>query len=173
MHVKVPRIKSNRLLIRPVIHKDGKSVFQLRTDPKVNQWVKRSKPSNLADAIAYIDKCNQQVENDECVYWGIQEQGSEEMIGSISLWNYSADRKTAELGYDLLAPYWNRGYLSELFPLVLNYGFQQLHFNRIEAFTQKQNAASIRLLEKHHFILDMKQSDPDNADNLIFICKPK
>ncbi len=163
-----PKIVSERLILRPVTLSDAEQVFQLRTDPIVNQWVKRSSPANLKEAEDFIHMCNQQTADNECVYWGIQEIGSEKMIGSLSLWNYSKDRKKAEVGYDLLSEYWNKGYLSELLPLVLKQAFEVHNFTRVEAYTQKQNPASIRLLKKFGFVQDKAQTDPDNPDNLIF-----
>ena len=68
------------------------------------------------------------------------------MIGTISLWKFSEDKKTAEVGYDLNPVFHNKGIMTEALNCVLKYGFTQLQLDKIEAYTHKENQASRKLL---------------------------
>ena len=88
----------------------------------------RPKPhKNVKEAEDFIEKSSRGIENGENINWGIILCGETDIIGSICLWNFSVDRKKAELGYDLNPKYQNRGIMSEALNRVLNFGFLDLN----------------------------------------------
>ena len=56
------------------------------------------------------------------------------------------------LGYKLDKDFVNRGYMSSAVEMLTKYAFEELHLHRIEANVMPQNQASLRVLEKNHFI---------------------
>lgn len=65
-------------------------------------------------------------------------------------WNHAHRR--AELFYFLHKDeFKNQGFISEVLPVVLNFGFKEMHLHRIEALIAGDNIPSKRLLEKNHF----------------------
>ena len=55
--------------------------------------------------------------------------------------------------------------MSEAFEPVLNFGFENLELKTIEAFTHKNNVASIALLEKLNFVLHPDRRDEGFENN--------
>ncbi len=109
--------------------------------------------------------------NNQSYYWVITEQPNPQMIGSICLWNFSEDRKYAEVGYDLSPQFQGKGMMTEALQSVLNFGFQHLHLHSIEAFTHHQNENSKKLLKINGFQLIKGKKDEDNLDNIIYEIK--
>jgi len=163
-----PSLKTDRLHLRAPLETDGPVVLMLRSDPVVNEFVKRPKPNNLDEALEFIDKLNSQFETDKSVYWVINLSPSDKMIGSICLWKFTEDRKKAELGYDLHPSFQNQGIMSEAIQAVLKYGFGELNLKTVDAFTQNDNLSSVALLKKNNFTLNEAISDPDNEKNIVF-----
>jgi len=85
--------------------------------------------------------------------------------------NFSEDRKTAEVGYELLPNYHRKGIMSEALKAVLNFGFNELYLNEILAFTNKFNENSKSLLLKNNFTLEEGRVDEGFPDNLVFSLK--
>jgi ribosomal-protein-alanine N-acetyltransferase len=54
--------------------------------------------------------------------------------------------------------------MQEALSAVIDYGFQQMHLNAIEAYTHPQNVKSIKLLEKNNFVW-LKYLREDNSKN--------
>ena len=163
-----PELKTQRLLFRKPRHDDAPVIFFLRTDEAVNEYIKRSQPSSLADAEKFIEDVVQKIDRDESIVWCICLLETEEMIGTICLWHFSEDASTAEVGYDLHPDHHGRGIMTEALRAVLGFGFGTLKLSMIEAFTHKKNGPSTRLLERNHFCLMPHRRDEDNADNAIF-----
>ncbi|WP_435523251.1 hypothetical protein [Chryseobacterium indoltheticum] len=47
--------------------------------------------------MSFILTIKQRVENKETIFWGISLKDQPELIGTICLWNFSEDRKKAEV----------------------------------------------------------------------------
>ena len=73
-----------------------------------------------------------------------------------------------EIGYGLAPDYFGKGYMSETFAEVLDYGFGELNIQLIEAYTHKENDASKNLLERNGFHFCPNRKDEDNSTNAIF-----
>lgn len=54
----------------------------------------------------------------------------------------------AEIGYELTPEYWRKGFMTEAIQKILEYGFNALGLNRIEALVEPENVNSRRILEK-------------------------
>lgn len=162
-------LETSRLLLREVLDTDAHSIFFLRSDPTVNALVKRSQPKNLQEALTFIQQTNAKQKAGEIAYWGIQKKGEGGLIGTICLWNFSTDRRRAEVGYDLHPAVHRQGIMSEALDCVMDYGWNHLALNSIESYTQFNNEASVRLLLGHGFVLEEGLKDADNPYNRVYI----
>ena len=58
--------------------------------------------------------------------------------------------------------------MSEAVNFVLKFGFKDLNLGRIEAFTNRNNFDSIKLLQSLKFVLNQNRHDEKYPENLIF-----
>jgi ribosomal-protein-alanine N-acetyltransferase len=85
-------------------------------------------------------------------YFDLVLKENKAVIGSAGYHTWWRDHDRAELGYGLTDEKNRRnGYMNEILPFILDYGFKKMHLNRIEAKTAQENIASISLLEKYGF----------------------
>lgn len=164
-----PELSTNRLRLRRTLGSDAEAVFFLRSDPAVNALVKRPMPQTLADAAEFIRLRQLDIANEKLLYWSICLKDDPQMIGSICLWNFSEDKKQAEVGYDLHTDFHQQGIMHEAMQAVLDYGFGPQKLAVIEAYTQNDNIGSQKLLLKNGFVLQAERKDEDNPKNLIFV----
>jgi [ribosomal protein S5]-alanine N-acetyltransferase len=76
-----------------------------------------------------------------------------EAIGSIGLLpGQDVHRLSAELGYWLAEPFWNRGIMTMAVIQIVDYAFAALQLNRVYAEPYATNPASARVLEKAGFL---------------------
>jgi len=163
-----PQLTTERTTLRQLEKSDNRAILFLRSDEVVNKYVRRPRAESLAEADAFIDKIKTFVSNNESVYWCIALKETNEMIGSISLWKFSEDKKVAEVGYDLHPKFHGKGIMNEALCCVLNFGFTELQLDKIEACTHKENQASKKLLLKNKFCLMENREDKENSDGAIF-----
>ncbi|MEM7372226.1 MAG: GNAT family N-acetyltransferase [Bacteroidota bacterium] len=162
-------LETSRLLLREVVIADAEAIFFLRSDPRVNAFVKRSQPQDLMAAKIFIAGIQDKQQAGKIAYWGIQEKNKNGLIGTICLWNFSSDRTVAELGYELHPEFQRQGIMGEALRCVMEYGRKNLRLDFIEAFTQFDNEASVRLLLRNGFVREENRTDADNPANLVFV----
>ena len=81
-----------------------------------------------------------------------------ELIGGIGAIPYDdVHRYSAEVGFWLGEPFWNRGIISKALKTFCNYLFTNHNFNRLTANVFEGNEASRRVLEKTGFVLEGTQ----------------
>ncbi|MEZ4939380.1 MAG: GNAT family protein [Saprospiraceae bacterium] len=79
-------------------------------------------------------------------------KSSNETIGRCGFHNWYAQHSRAELGYALTKAEFKRmGYMREAVQAVLQYGFEVMGLNRIEAFIGPNNIASKSIVTKYGF----------------------
>lgn len=166
-----PEIQTERLLLTRLQNTDWEMISFLRSDKNVNEFVKRPNAETKEKALEFIDKISKGIDSQALYYWKITEKEIPEMIGSICLWNFSEDGKTAEVGYDLSPEYQGKGIMNESLKSVTEFGFQKLNLDLIEAYTHGQNKSSKKLLERNGFTLVEGKKDIDNADNIVYELK--
>lgn len=162
------KLFTKRLLLRPITEHDAQNIFEIRSNPEINQFVQRNSPKNSFEALDFILSIKKREANKEILFFGICEKENQQLIGTICLWKFSEDRKTAELGYELLPRFHRKGIMFEAIERILSFGFNDLKLEKIEAFTNKNNFNSIKLLEKSRFVFNENRRDEKFPDNRIF-----
>ncbi|EZH74060.1 hypothetical protein ATO12_14390 [Aquimarina atlantica] len=163
-----PELQTERLFLRQLKESDDQVILFLRSNEIVNTYVKRPKTNTKEEAINFINKINKGIDQQDWLFWGITIKDNPELIGTICLWNFSEDKKIAEVGYDLHPKFYKQGIMNEALISILDYGFTTLGLDRIEAFTHKNNEASKKLLIRNNFNHIEDRIDNDNPDNVIF-----
>ncbi len=163
-----PFLTTPRLVLRKLKPEDAADIYALRSHPEVNRYIARQKWTTREDAdefINFIIKVNAQK---KWFYWALTLRGKDQPIGTICLWNFSDDRKVADVGYELHPDYQRQGLMQEAFAKILSFGFDDLQLHKMQAFTHFENAASIKLLEKNGFSRTKQQE----GDEVVFSLKP-
>ncbi|ASK30134.1 alanine acetyltransferase [Chryseobacterium sp. T16E-39] len=165
------KLETERLILKNIDESNVEDILRIRSNEVINRYVMRNSPKTNYDALEFILTIKERTKNNQTVYLGISLKDQSNIIGTICLWNFSEDRKVAEVGYELLPDYHRRGIMSETLGAILNYGFNELNLQEIVAITNKHNENSIGLLLKHHFILEEGKEDEGFPDNIIFSLK--
>ncbi len=166
-----PTLRTERLLLRDPAFDDREPLSALRSNKEVNRYIDRPETTTLEDADAHIQKVRNGIASGKSIYWIICLAETQEIVGTICLWNLSDTHMVGECGYESFPRFHGKGLMSEALKAVLAYGFDEMELEEIEAFTHKENARSQRLLLRHQFVLVPERIDEDVPANVIFTLK--
>jgi RimJ/RimL family protein N-acetyltransferase len=107
---------------------------------------------DAAPATALLERDPAEFGRGEAIRWAIRRAGDPVLIGTATLFRFSAQNLRAETGYILGRAHWGHGYMGEAMDAILDYAFGPMGLSRIEADTDPRNAASIRMLERLGFV---------------------
>ncbi len=80
--------------------------------------------------------------------WKIHLKESKEPIGTIGYIGWDREARRAEVGFILMNIYTGKGYMTEACRAVIDFGFEGMELESVEAKSLPNNVASIRVLEK-------------------------
>jgi [ribosomal protein S5]-alanine N-acetyltransferase len=147
-----PILTTEGLVLKQLTKEDVNDLFWLRSNQDVGKYITRQPYQTVDEAIAFLDKIETNIQNNESILWGISSPGENKIIGTICLWNIKKENYRAEVGYELHPDYWRKGIMNEALGAVTGYGFDTLTMHSIEAIVDPDNTASITLLEKNKFV---------------------
>ncbi|MFK7970569.1 MAG: GNAT family N-acetyltransferase [Bacteroidia bacterium] len=166
----VPKIKTERLLLRKIALEDAAQLLHIRSDKTINRYIVRQVPLDVEEVQEFVKKLLKGMGEGTFMFWAIcWKDKPAEVLGTICFWNFSQDRTKAETGYELLPVYHGNGIMSEALEALLQVGLHDLGLEQIEAFTHVENIASIALLERAGFQLEPERRDPKFPHNRVYV----
>lgn len=125
-----PYLQTKRLNLRKTSAQDLEDILFLRSDQTVMKYIDRLPAETLKDAEDFLNKISKGLDEGKNVYWTITSKSDDQMIGSICLWNFSADGKVGEVRYDLKPEFQGQGIMTEALKTVLNFGFKKVEIRK-------------------------------------------
>ena len=156
-----PLATDSEVYLRKLSVYDDKAIFALRSNPEVNRYVTRKSCKTIEEAGNFIQTVLS-IEENKLFYWVIILKERDQLIGTICLANVSIETSTAEIGYELLPAFQNKGFMQACISTVIEFGFKQLNLKMIEANTDDANIKSVHLLKKYGFV---KDAHPSNSES--------
>lgn len=144
----LPRVETDRLLLRPLSMRDAADMFDYSRDPEVARHVLWDAHRSMNDTKGYLRYIIGQYHSASPSSWGIVWKENNRLIGTIGFMSYSEPDNEVELGYSLARAYWNRGIMTEALRAVLRECFVVLRIHRVEAMHESINPSSGRVMEK-------------------------
>ena len=80
------------------------------------------------------------------------DKATDTVIGRGGLHNWNAEHHRAELGYEMEDELFKKkGLMTEAVGAFIEYGFEKMNLNRIEAMVGAENIPSLKIIEKYNF----------------------
>lgn len=143
-----PILTTPRLRLRPFTPQDAPEVQRLAGAFEIaGVTLNVAHPYEDGMAQAWIESHAPDFEKGLVAYFALVERNSNVLIGSMHL-RINRPHAHAELGYWLGVPFWNRGYATEAALAIVDYGFESLDLERVQASHLGCNPASGRVMQK-------------------------
>lgn len=162
-------LETERLILRRIKENDCTAMF--------HSWASREECSEFLpwspakDREAYKARVLTWIENYEnplYFQWVIERKATQEVIGIINLHNVDEVCQSAETSYILSPEYWGKGVMTEALKRVLEFAFESLELNYVQADVFAGNTASEKVLKKCGMRLEGIEKDKYCKDGKYF-----
>lgn len=147
------QLETDRLLLRPLEISDAEDLFEMDKNPLVHKYLWQTPTQEISETIKIIEYIQKQYnennigrfatilkETGEFIGWtGIKYINDHVENGNTNFYDY---------GYRLDEKFWNKGYATEASIAWLDYGFNQMRIDKMNAYTHSENGASNHVLQK-------------------------
>ncbi|MBQ7377225.1 MAG: GNAT family N-acetyltransferase [Clostridia bacterium] len=149
----VPRLRTERLLLRRIEREDATDVYSYASLPEVTRFLLWEPHPNLSYSKTYVDYLQDVYRAGSFYDWGVILLDSGHLIGTCGFTSFDFENNSAQIGYVLHSEHHGKGIATEAVSAVLDFGFRKLKLQRIEGRYMEENHASRRVMEKNgmHF----------------------
>jgi RimJ/RimL family protein N-acetyltransferase len=162
-----PILHTPRLSLRQFTgnDEDAALILHLNSQPGVLKYLHEPPLKDLAHARQVLKEIILPQYENKLGRWAVHLKSNNEFIGWCGL-KFRPERNETDLGYRLLPAAWGRGYATEAASACLEYAFNVLHLEKINACAHVENIASLAVLEN----IGMKYSGEDIIDDCPVKC---
>jgi ribosomal-protein-alanine N-acetyltransferase len=146
------RLISDRLVLRWLEESDLPALFGIFSSAEVMRYWSSPPFTQMADAQKMLLTIQEGYRSGNVLQLGIERSSDQVLIGTCTLHNFHLQSRRAEIGYALGRPYWGQGYMREALHILIDYAFDTLNLNRLEADIDPRNSASKKSLERLGFL---------------------
>ena len=164
-HAGTKTLETNRLILRPFVVEDAQAMFDnWASDPEVTRYLTwpthgsvKISTMVLKDWVSHYTEANY-------YQWAIVPKGVGQPIGSIAVVSQEEAVDSVEIGYCIGKFWWHKGYTSEAMDAVMEFLFEEVEVNRVEARHDSRNPNSGGVMKKCGMTFEgiLRQSDRNN-----------
>ena len=158
-------IETNRLLLRPLELQDAEAMFEMDKNPEVHKYLWQKPTKTIDENSKTIEMVQKQYKENNIGRFATILKESNEFIGwtGIKFVNDHIENGNTnfyDYGYRLNEKFWNKGFATEASIAWLEYGFNTMKIEVMNAYTHFENGASNHILQKVGF--NFIENYPDN-----------
>lgn len=165
------KLDSDRLVFDQIKREDVPLIHELHCQKGIAEFNTLGIPMKLSETEKLLENIFSSDNNKE-FGWIVRLKDSNQFIGELGM-GISPEMDRGEIHYSIHPDYWGNGYATEAVKRVIEFGFDDLHLNRIEANTASENTRSTKVLEKVGMVKESIQPktlliDDDWKDNYTY-----
>lgn len=144
----MPRLESERLKFRAIKRSDIDDIYEYSKNPNTSKFLLWSPHMSKYTTQEFVDIILSKYKSGEYNDWAIVLKKTNKMIGTCGFTRIDDENKTVEIGYVLNPEFWGNGYATEAVKKILEFAFDELDANRVEARFMLGNDASLAVMKK-------------------------
>ncbi len=145
-----PVLFTERLLLRKMERFDAEDMFEYASLPQTTEYLLWEPHPDINYTRKYLAFVSGQYKSCQFYDWAVTLRESGKMIGTCGFTRLDAKNMSGEIGYVINPAYRGFGYAAEAAKKVIEFGFEDLALQRIEARYMVDNIASRHVMNKLH-----------------------
>lgn len=148
LFAKMPELETDRLKFRAIKKSDLNDIYEYSSNPKTSQYLLWEPHKSLEYTKKFIEIVLAKYKLGDYHDWAIVLKENKKMIGTCGFTRIDEQNSIAEIGYVLNPLYWGYGLATEAAKKILDFAFNILGVNRVEARFLFGNEASLNVMTK-------------------------
>lgn len=145
---RMPVMETPRLCFRSIKRTDLEDVHNYASNPKTSQYLLWEPHRSLEYTREFIEVVLSKYKSGEYNDWAIVYKHNDKMIGTCGFTNIDEENNVVEIGYVINPEYWGMGIATEAVEVIIEFAFEELQANRVEAKFMFGNDASLAVMKK-------------------------
>ena len=144
----IPTLQTKRLTLRRLMVSDAFDMYEYAKNSEVTEYLTWDAHPDPAHTREYLQYLGTHYNVGDFFDWGVILEQEDKMIGTCGFTRFDYNNNCGEVGYVINPAYRGREIAPEALMKVMEFGFERLGLNRIEAKFMEGNQSSMRVMEK-------------------------
>lgn len=154
-HCGTQKIETIRLHLRQFEYSDaGEMLRHWISDPKIQSMLSEPVYKTKEEVGGLLDKYISSYAKQDYYRWAIIEKESNLCIGQVAIFLVDSKNHFGEIEYCIGRDFHRRGFASEAVKAIIDYGFKNINFHKIQVCHKEMNEASKGVIQKCGFIYE-------------------
>ncbi len=145
---RIPTLRTPRLTLRRMLPSDYRDMYEYACLPQVTEYLLWYPHEDADQTYHYLQALQGSYKQGEFYDWAVVLTETGKMIGTCGFTDFDHEHGRAEVGYVLNPRYWGCGIATEAVSAAVEFAFNELDINRVEAHFIEGNERSRRVMEK-------------------------
>ena len=155
----MPKMETKHLLFRAIKRSDLDDIYEYSANPNTSKYLLWGPHQSISDTREFIEIVLSKYKSGEYNDWAIVYKETGKMIGTCGFTRIDTENNLAEIGYVLNPNFWGKGLATEAVEKVIEFAFNSLNINRVEAKFIFGNDASLAVMKKVGMTFEGYQRD--------------
>ena len=148
-HIGTKDLETDRLILRRITVNDAEQMYNnWASNPIVAKYTTWQAHKDVDETKKLLEIWESEYENKECYRWCIVLKDENKPIGTIDVCKSNERLEFAEIGYCIAQDCWGKGIVTEAGKKVIEFLFNEVGYNRIQAKYMPVNIASGKVMQK-------------------------
>ena len=160
-YTQFPHIVTDKVILRKIEDTDIEELFEIYSNENVFTYIPGDTKKNKDTVQNMIGHFERDFNKHKMIFLGISlPEAPKEIVGVAEIFEYDDKVNMITIGYRLNERYWGKGIATQTVKAMVDYLFNTVGINRIQAFVMPANEKSQKVLEKNKFVKEgiMRQS---------------
>lgn len=146
-----PLLETDRLILREMSPEDVNSLLRHFGNPEVVKFIEMQPIKTIEQANEWLRWMGGFFAANNGLRWGITLKEEDLFVGSAGLYSWNREAHYAEIGCNVAHSFWGNGYGQEAMRRIIEFGWDQMKLNRIEADVVHGNMRAAHVLKNLGF----------------------
>ena len=142
------RLETNRLLLRKLIESDVSDMYEYTSNPQVSRYLSWNPHTDIKQTENYIKSVISEYDFANSYVWALDLKEVHKLIGVVRIFDVCYSNKRGEISYIMNPKFQGKGLMIEAIVTVVDFCFNKLKFNRIQARCTTDNLSSEHVMQK-------------------------
>ena len=145
---KIPTLTTSRLTLRALQVRDSADMYEYASCEDVTEYLTWEPHTDYAATVQYLAQVMYAYKKGSFYDWAVILKDKNKMIGTCGFTKFDYERQCGEIGYVINPAYWGMGIAPEAVSAVIQFAFEKLMLNEVEARYIAENGRSRHVMEK-------------------------
>ncbi|MCL2813039.1 MAG: GNAT family N-acetyltransferase [Oscillospiraceae bacterium] len=144
----IPNLETQRLVLRRIEEGDCADMFEYSADLDVTKYLTWQPHAHIGETKRHMAEIQKRYDNGQFYDWGMVYKENGSLVGTCGFTSVDTGKNACEVGYVLSKKYWGKGLVPEALERIMEFAFDYIGFETIEARFLDGNAQSKKVMEK-------------------------